>query len=285
MQHMIRTRDASLAAQSFGHPADPPLLLVMGATASMLGWPDALCTALAAHGLHVIRFDHRDTGRSTTCPPGTATYPVEDMAADLIAILDHFSLPAAHLAGLSLGGYLAQMAALDHPDRVLSLTLIASEPLGWDGAPLPHLSDAVLGHFGSLATLDWQDRAAVTVFLLTLDRLCAGSVQPFDASAARARITEVLARTDSPASMFNHASLASRTDWTGRFRTLACPTLVLHGSEDPVLPPANAAALAQGIPGARLHVLTGMGHDLPAALQPDFARLIADHVLAAGRAP
>jgi pimeloyl-ACP methyl ester carboxylesterase len=186
---------------------------------------------------------------------------------------------------MSLGGYLAQMAALDHPDRVRSLTLIASEPLGWDGAPLPHLSDTILAHFGSLATLDWQDHAAIMAFLVTLDRLCAGSVQPFDAAAARTRAAEVLARTDSPASMFNHASLAPRADWTGRFRALACPTLVLHGAEDPVLPPANGAALAQGIPGARLHVLPGMGHDLPAALLPDLVSLIAAHVLGAGRAP
>ena len=283
MLHLIPARDARLAAQDFGRPGDPPFLLVMGATASMLGWPDALCTALAAHGLHVIRFDHRDTGRSTTSPPGTASYAVEDMAADLIAILDHLGLPAAHLAGMSLGGYLAQMAALDHPGRVLSLTLIASEPLGWDGAPLPHMSDAILAHFGALATLDWQDSTAITAFLMGIDRLCAGSIQPFDAAAARARIAKVLARTDSPASMFNHAGLASRADWTGRFRAIACPTLVLHGAEDPVLPPANGAAIAEGIPGARLHVLPGMGHDLPAALLPDLARRMADHVRADGR--
>jgi len=283
MHHLIPARDARLAAQDFGRPGDPPLLLVMGATASMLDWPDALCTALAAHGLHVIRFDHRDTGRSTTSPPGTAPYAVEDMATDLIAILDHLALPAAHHAGMSLGAYLAQMAALDHPDRVLSLTLIASEPLGWDGAPLPHMSDAILAHFGALAMLDWQDSAAITAFLMGLDHLCAGSIQPFDATAARARIAKVLARTDSPASMFNHAGLASRRDWTGRFRAIACPTLVLHGAEDPVLPPANGAAIAEGIPGARLHVLPGMGHDLPAALLPDLARRMADHVRADGR--
>ena len=285
MLHMIPTRDATLAAETFGTPADPPLLLVMGATASMLGWPDALCTALADRGLHVIRFDHRDTGASTTWPPGTARYAVEDMATDLIAILDHLALPAAHLAGMSLGGYLAQMAALNHPDRVLSLTLIASEPLGWDGAPLPHMSDAILAHFGTLAALDWQDSAAITAFLVTLDGLCTGSAHPFDAAAAHARVAAVLARTASPASMFNHASLASRADWTGGFRDIACSTLVLHGAEDPVLPPANGAALAQGIPGARLHLLPGTGHQLPDALLPHIATLIADHVLAAPRGP
>lgn len=119
-----------IVTEALGRPGDPPILLVMGATASMLGWPDAFCAALAAERLRVIRFDHRDTGRSTTVPPGAATYAVEDMAGDLVAILDAYGLPQAHLVGMSLGGYLSQMLAVTHPDRVASLTLIASEPLG-----------------------------------------------------------------------------------------------------------------------------------------------------------
>lgn len=270
-----------LMTQSIGSPQDPAMLLVMGATESMLGWPDAFCAALAARGLFVIRFDHRDTGRSTTVPPGAADYAAEDMAGDAWAILDAYGLGRAHLTGMSLGGYLAQMMAVTRPDRVASLTLIASEPLGWDGAPLPHISDAFLAHFGTLATLDWSDEAAVAAFLLTSGRLCAGSGDGFDEAAEQARIARVLSRTDSIASMFNHAAATTRQDWTGRFRAIACPTLVVHGAEDPILPVANGTALAAGIPGAVLQVLAGVGHAIPAALVPAIAHRITEHAIRA----
>lgn len=99
---------------------------------SMLGWPDGFCEAL-----RVIRFDHRDTGGSTTIPPGEAGYTVEDMASDIVAVIEAYGLEAANLVGMSLGGLLSQIVAVDHPERVSSPTLIASEPLGWDGEPLP----------------------------------------------------------------------------------------------------------------------------------------------------
>ena len=277
----VEHRGVTLATEAFGSPADPPLLLVMGATASMLGWPDELCTELAGRGLYVIRFDHRDTGESTTVPPGEAAYTVEDMAGDVIAILDAFGLDTAHLAGMSLGGYIAQMVALEHPGRVASLTLIASEPLGWDGAPLPQISSAFLDHFGALAALDWSDRGAVTEFLVESERLCAGSAVPFDEDRERARVGRVLARTESPASMFNHGTLTTREDWTGRFREIACPVLVIHGAEDPILPVENGRALAAGIVGAALLVLPGIGHELPLPEIPGIADRIAAH---AGRA-
>lgn len=157
---MIENRGVQIATQTFGAPADPALLLAMGATASMLGWPDELCATLADRGLLVIRFDHRDTGASTTLPPGEADYTVEDMAADVIAVLDGYGLERAHLMGMSLGGFIAQMVASQHPERVLSLTPVASEPLGWDGPPLPTISQAFLDHFGGFGSLDWSGREA-----------------------------------------------------------------------------------------------------------------------------
>jgi pimeloyl-ACP methyl ester carboxylesterase len=277
----IETGGITLCTDSFGDPKDPVLLLIMGATASMLGWPDALCDGLAARGLFVLRFDHRDTGQSTTCPPGEADYSVEDMAGDVVAILDAYGRRSAHLMGMSLGGYIAQMVALDHPDRVRSLTLVASEPLGWDGAALPQITPAFLDHFAALADLDWSDRAAVEGFLLGSDRLCAGSATPFDDAAARARIGAVLDRTDSPASMFNHAALTLSRDWTGGVRRIGCPTLVIHGTDDPILPLPNGRAIAASIPGAELMVLEGVGHELPQGRLDDIAAGIARHVRAA----
>lgn len=275
---LIDNQGVTLATEAFGRPGDPALVLVMGATASMLGWPDDFCAALAGQGLHVIRFDHRDTGQSTTVPPGAATYAVEDMAGDVLAVMDAHGLERAHLVGMSLGGYIAQMLALTAPGRVASLTLIGSEPLGWDGGPLPHISDAFLAHFAALRALDWTDRAAVAAFLVETDRLCAGSGRPFEADAARARAQRALDRTDSPASMFNHATAAVRQDWTGRFRDIACPVLVIHGAEDPILPVANGQAIAEGISGAELLVLPGVGHELPPQLFAMLADRIAAHV-------
>jgi pimeloyl-ACP methyl ester carboxylesterase len=264
-----------LASQSFGSPSDPPLVLIMGATASMLGWPTALCQMLADHGLYVLRFDHRDTGQSPTCPPGAPDYTVEDMAADVLSVMETHSLPKAHLMGMSLGGYLAQMLALTDPDRVLSLTLIGSEPLGWDDPPLPHIAEKVMNHFAGLATLDWADRDAVIAFLAETEALMAGSGAPFDATAARDYAIATFDRASSPASMFNHAQLTSTQDWTGAFRKITQPTLVMTGADDPVLPPDNARALAAGIPDATLLFLPGIGHELPPRCHADIAARVS----------
>lgn len=278
---IIETPGLRLASEAFGDADDPTLLLVMGATASMLGWPEGLCHALAARGLHVIRFDHRDTGASTTLPPGTADYVIEDMAHDILRVMDGYGLRHAHLAGMSLGGYLSQMVALTDPGRVSSLTLIAAEPLGWDGPPLPQMSEASLSHFGRLSGLDWADRGEVANFLLELDRLCAAPRAPFNAAAAQERIARVLDRTGSPASMFNHATLKMRDAWTGLFREIAAPVLVIHGAEDPILPPDNGRAIAAGVPDARLAVLPRVGHELPERVWDTIADQVAAHVLSA----
>lgn len=278
----VEVGEVRLAVQAFGDPDDPPVVLVMGATASMLGWPDAFCAALAAERLRVLRYDHRDAGRSTTVPPGAAEHAVEDLADDLLGLVDALGLARAHIVGMSLGGYLGQMLAVAHPARVASLTLVASEPLGWDGPALPHIAPAFLAHFGALATLDWSDRTAVEDFLVETDRLCAGSGAPFDAARARARARQVLSRTDSPASMFNHAALSLREDWTGRVRDIACPVLVVHGTEDPILPPANGRAIADSLPGADIVLLPGTGHEIPDREIPALAARIAAHVRAAG---
>jgi pimeloyl-ACP methyl ester carboxylesterase len=123
---MISNGAIQIAAQCFGSPGNEPVVLVMGATASMLWWPDALCAMLAEAGHYVIRYDNRDTGRSTTGQPGDVAYSVEDMAGDLFAVMDGFGLPTAHVAGMSLGGLIGQVAALQRPQRVRSLTLIGS---------------------------------------------------------------------------------------------------------------------------------------------------------------
>lgn len=277
----VENNGIRLATQSFGSACNPALLLVMGATASMLGWPDELCGALAAQELFVIRFDHRDTGQSTSVPLGQASYSVEDIAGDVMAVMNAYGPQQAHLMGMSLGGYVSQMLALMHPGRVSSLTLIGSEPLGWDGAPLPHISEAFLDHFATFGDLDWSDHQAVLEFLLQIDRLCAGPGQSCDEAFAKRRILEVLSRTESPASMFNHSSITTQQEWGGRFREIGCHVLVLHGAEDPILPVKNGRAIAAGIPGAELVVMNGVGHELPRSRHAEIAKRVAQHVRAA----
>lgn len=274
---VVEHQEIRLATEAFGDPNDPPVLLIMGATASMLGWPDEFCDALSRHGLYVIRFDHRDTGQSTTVPPGEANYSVEDLAEDAIRILDDYEVDCVHLVGMSLGGYIAQMLAITRPRRVASLTLIASEPLGWDGPALPHISQAFLDHFGALGALDWSDQAAVINFLVESERLCAGTGAVFDEDRERARVARVMSRTDCLQSMFNHGALVTREDWTGRFRQIGCPVLVIHGTEDPILPVENGKAIAEGVHDASLTMLARTGHEIPLQSIPDISKQIAAH--------
>lgn len=272
---IIRNGEVRLAAETFGAPENKPVILAMGATASMLWWPEEFCNGLAARGYFVVRFDHRDTGQSTTAPPGTPAYSAEDLAADLIAVMDGLKLDSAHVVGMSLGGFIGQIEALAWPDRIRSLTLIGSEPLGWTGPELPGISPTFLKHFGSFATLDWSDRKATADFMLEIARLSAGSGHPFDAARERRRIEAEIERAVDIRSAFNHGMVQLRDDWSGRAAGITQPVLILHGSDDPILPLANGQALASIIHGSRLVVLDGVGHELPQAILPRMVDEIA----------
>jgi pimeloyl-ACP methyl ester carboxylesterase len=200
------------------------------------------------------------------------------MAEDVIGILDEYGLKQAHVMGMSLGGYIAQILALKYPDRVQSLTLIGSEPLGWDGAPLPNISQEFLDHFSALSTLDWSDQTQVADFLLQSERLSAGPGQDFDEQRMRARIQQILSRTESPASMFNHAMVQTNENWNGRFREIRVPVLVIHGEEDPILPVENGQAIASGIADSQLLVLPGTAHELPLSQVAIITERVAAHV-------
>jgi pimeloyl-ACP methyl ester carboxylesterase len=268
-----------LAIETFGRADDPALLLVMGATASRGWWPEKLCQGLAARGLFVIRYDNRDTGQSATCPPGAANYSVEDLADDVVRVLDRLWLASAHVMGMSLGGYLAQMAALGAPGRIRSLVLFASEPLGWTGQDLPGIADGFMELFVGFGALDWGDVDAVVGFQLPQLRFCAGPAFPFDAAASEAMLRAEYARAINPASAFNHGSVQSVENWSGAVYRLQLPVLVVHGTADPILPIENGRALAKAIPSARLVELEGVGHEIPAGLVPMLVKEIADFTL------
>jgi pimeloyl-ACP methyl ester carboxylesterase len=146
MTKMIANGDVELATEAFGDPANPPVLLIMGAMASMLWWPEDFCQALASRGRFVIRYDNRDTGLSTVYEPGHVSYSKEDMADDAFAVLDAYGVDDAHIVGMSLGGMIAQLAAFSRQERVRTLTLISTSPMGVDTTRLPGMSDAYEAH-------------------------------------------------------------------------------------------------------------------------------------------
>lgn len=276
----VRVADGvTLATKATGQPQLGTILLAMGSTASMVWWPESMVTGLADAGYRVIQFDHRDTGQSTTNAPGDLQYDIFDLAADLIAILDACEVEAAHLVGMSLGGYVAQIAALTHRERVRSLTLIASEPLG-----LPYQGEGIapefLDHFATMAELDWSDHAAVGQFMLRVAELSAGSAVPFDREAAQRRIERELHRTSSMQSAFNHAMVAGELEPHLNASNLDLPVLLIHGSEDPIISVAAAHASATAIRGAQLLLLDRRGHEL---LEQDMPGVVKAILSLAGR--
>ena len=258
----IHRGDLEFATEAFGDSRGVPLLMIMGATASMLWWPDELCDALAAAGHFVIRYDNRDTGRSTTGEPGELDYSIDDMADDALAILDGYGIPRAHIVGMSLGGMIAQLVALKCPDRVLSLTAIGSSRFDEDDPSLPAIDPALLAHFGRAGDLDWQNRDAVVAFFTESFRISAGPAADFDVSRARRLAECEYDRAINPASAMNHQMMAGGDAYAGRLSSIGVPTLVVHGRHDPILSHAHGERLRAAIRNSDMVTLENAGHEL-----------------------
>lgn len=265
MERMIAVDGVDLCVESFGEQGDPALLLVAGTSCSMDWWPAALCRELADRGLFVIRFDQRDTGRSTHDEPGAPTYSLPDLVTDAVGVLDAHGVEAAHWVGFSQGGWVSQLAALDHPDRVRSLTLVSSRPTGHGPADpdLPEVSAGLLASWETEAPEPrWDDPDAVVAYLVDGERSLAG--EEFDEPHARG-IAECCVRRAHQvrSAVANHPAADQGPRWRERLPRVDVPCLVLHGTADPLFPIGNGEALAREIPGARLEPLAGVGHELP----------------------
>jgi pimeloyl-ACP methyl ester carboxylesterase len=223
----------------------------------MLSWDEELCERLAGGRRFVIRYDSRDAGRSMTSPLGAPAYGLRDLVADAIGLLDRFGASLGHIVGMSGGAAVAQLAALEHPSRVASVTLTAATP-GIAGTETPDLPPPTV-RFPEAREIDWADRAAVVEYLVELERPYAAH---FDAAVARARAERVVDRTtDLEASTTNPFAVDPGEPWRPRLGDIAAPTLVLHGRQDPMFPPEHGRALAEEIPDAQLVLLDGMGHE------------------------
>ena len=277
-ERIVRANGVDLCLETFGDPADPALLLIAGAAGSMLAWEDDFCKLLAAGSRFVIRYDQRDTGRSITYEPGAPKYTGLDLVDDAVGILDALGVDRAHIVGISMGGGIAQFLALDHPDRVASLTLISTS--GGPGDPdLPGTSEELRSHFANPAPdPNWADRAAVIDYVVEDAQPYASKSRPFDEAAWRDLAGRDFDRSiDMASSLKNHGLVEGGQSWRERLAEIRIPTLVLHGTEDPLFPHEHGVALANEIPGAQLLPLEETGHELPRAVWDVVVRAILSH--------
>jgi pimeloyl-ACP methyl ester carboxylesterase len=274
-ERLIDVDGVQLCTDAIGDPRHPAIVLISGAGGSMDSWEPEFCCRLADGGRYVIRYDQRDTGRSVSYAPGAPGYSIAEMVSDLIGILDAYGVGSAHVVGISLGGVVAQLFVLDHPDRVLTLTLIATSP-GPGDADLPGRATRLT------AVVDrepeWSDRDAVVDYIVGWQRLTAAESEPFDADGVRAVTMTAVARTTNvESSLTNHHAIDRGRPWRRRLRDITVPTLVIHGREDPVLPDGHGIALAAELPDARLLLLAGVGHELPARAWDTLVPAILSH--------
>jgi pimeloyl-ACP methyl ester carboxylesterase len=278
-----------LCYETFGDPGDPPLLLVMGLATQMIGWPDEFCRELAGRGFHVVRFDNRDIGRSTHiegAPPTIpqllvrskkpARYRLSDMADDAAGLLRELGLAPAHVVGASMGGMIAQTIAARHPDSVLSLTsIMSSTGAFWKGQPAVRLLPIFLSR--PRRGREESVKRVVAVFEAIGSRGL-----PKDMDLIRDLAERSYDRDHDPNGPGRQlAAIIASGNRTAELRRIKAPTVVIHGTDDPLVRPSGGKATARAIPGAQLVKIEGMGHDLPPAAWP---RIIDAIVANAARA-
>ncbi|MDR1998464.1 MAG: alpha/beta fold hydrolase [Frankiaceae bacterium] len=272
--------------ETFGDPADPTLLLFMGLGAQMIGWDEGFIQELASRKLHIVRFDNRDTGKSTwfddavydlaagqaanlAGEPVVAPYNLSDMVNDAVGLLDHLGIGQVHIAGASMGGMLVQQMAIDHPDRVLSMCSIMSSP------GEPDNGQAAKGVFRLLLSGPADSREAAIAAAVQTSRVV-GAKEHFDEARVAERAGRAYDRAYHPvASERQLLAIWASSPRTEGLRKLDVPALVIHGRQDPLIQLDGGERTAELIPGAQLLVFDDMGHDTPEPLWPAIADAIA----------
>jgi len=290
----IQANGQTLEYEDMGPREAPAIVLVMGLGMQLIAWPDKFCAALVERGFRVIRFDNRDIGLSSKAGhsnllrlrlkmgaamlrlPVRLPYTLEDMARDTLGLIDALGLQRAHVVGASMGGMIAQLLAIEHPERVASLTSMMSST-GRRGLPGP---DPKVRR--GLLKRRPKTRPEAIEYGVNLLRLIGSPGYPTHEAQLRQTVTRTIARSYHPVGFTRQLlAIIAAPDRIERLKTIRAPTLVLHGAGDPLISPAAAEDTAACIPGARLMIIPGWGHDLPEALLPTFATAIADHCQAA----
>lgn len=254
--------------ETIGDPGARPLLLISGLGSQLISWDDDFCRLLADHGFHVIRFDNRDSGLTTWID---GEYRLEDMAADAVGLLDALGIPAAHIVGVSMGGFIAQLVTLNHPEHVLTLTSIMSGPNGTDQVRPTDEATAVL-----MAPAPETRDEQVALGLWAKQKLL-GPKDPYDEAYEAARIERAIDRAYHPAGFMRQLqAIMAASGRLSRLSSVRVPTLVIHGASDILVPVENGRNVAAAIQGARLIEIDGMGHDLPKRVWAQIADAIAD---------
>jgi pimeloyl-ACP methyl ester carboxylesterase len=282
-------RGVTLCYETFGDPANPTALLVMGLGTQMVAWHEDFCLQLADRGLHVVRFDNRDIGRSThmkgraptirqllTRSKRAARYTLRDMADDAAGLLEELELAPAHVVGASMGGMIAQCLAARHPEAVRSLTSIMSNTGSLrSGQPALRVYSVFLRRAPSEreAFIEHMERVFAAIGSRGLRR---------DAEDIRAIAAMSYDRDRDPEAPGRQlAAIIAAGDRTPELRRITAPTLVIHGTADRLVSPSGGRATSRAIPGADLVMIPGMGHDLPRAAWPTLLDAIAEHALRA----
>ncbi len=285
----IAANGIQIEYEAYGEPANPPMLLIMGLGAQLTLWPIELVEALVARGYHVIRYDNRDIGLSTkfdsagmpdmaavglalmTGRTPSLPYTLTDMAADAVALLDALGIARAHIVGASMGGMIAQLVAATWPTRVLSLTSIMSTTGNREVPPARPEAMAVLTNRPTSA-----DLPTMLDFGMAAARTIGSPAYPAAEARLRANIERDFTRSFYPVGAARQmAAIMADGDRRERLKAVTAPTLVIHGEADPLVPIEGGKDTANSIAGAKLHLIPGMGHDLPLALVEEVAEAIA----------
>jgi pimeloyl-ACP methyl ester carboxylesterase len=286
-EQFCKVGDVELCYETFGDPADAPLLLIMGLGTQMIAWRPDFCRMLVDRGFFVIRFDNRDIGRSTHMqgvrPPTlrqmvtrdgrAAAYTLDDMADDAAGLLDCLGIDAAHVVGASMGGMIGQVMAGRHPEKVLTLTSIMSNTGNrWDSTP----GLKVMPFFIAKRPKTKEEAAERSVKLF---RVVGSTAFERDDDEIRELAETSFERGggDGSGSGRQVAAVFATGDRTEAVRRIKAPTLVIHGTADKLAPPRGGKATAKAIPGSKLVLIDGMGHDMPRGVWPRLVDLIAEH--------
>ena len=285
-EQTARVGDIEIAYETFGEPSDPAVLLVMGLATQMIAWHEDFCRELADRGFNVIRFDNRDVGRSTAMrdlpapsirqlalrSKKAAGYTLSDMAGDAVGLLDHLGIARAHVVGASMGGMIAQTIAIEHPDRVLSLCSIMSNTgARWSGQPK-------LATYRVLLGTPPKERDKYIDHVVKVYSVIGSPGFDRDEDDLRDMAGRSYDRGRNPAGSGRQlAAIISSGDRTEGLRGVRVPTVVIHGTKDPLVRPSGGRATARAVPGARLVKIEGMGHDLPRQAWPRIIDAIAEN--------